>query len=76
MKEHVSFNENVAVGKITAEQKARHWVGQIDNILEKTKLPYGKNTLKEIRKTIVDTGKVTDNQIQAVKNIRWGRDFD
>ncbi len=58
---------------MTDQQKANHWVKQIDNYLENTRRPNLPSTLKGIRSTIKQTGRVTDRQIQAIKNIRWGK---
>ena len=58
---------------MTPKQKADHWAQVIDKYLSNTFQPYGEETLKGIRNTIRETGRVTDKQIQAIKNIRWGK---
>jgi len=52
----------------------KHWVRQIDRMLEKEKR-YQKalGTLRGIKNTIEETGRVTRKQIAAVKNIKYGR---
>ena len=58
---------------MTEEQKAQHWTNVIDKHLNNTFRPFGKEVLEGIRDTIKQTGRVTNKQIQAIKNIRWGR---
>lgn len=58
---------------MTEQQKADHWVNVINNHLNDRFQPFGEQTLKAIRATIKQTGRVTDKQIQAIKNIRWGK---
>lgn len=55
------------------QQKADHWIRQIDRHLTDSIDPRLPEVLKGIKRTIKQTGKVTDRQIQAIKNIRWGK---
>ncbi len=59
---------------ISESVKKLHWLRQIDSIVNKKEVAYAKDTLLGIRNVIQNTGKVTDNQIQAIKNIIWGID--
>lgn len=60
-------------------KKAEHWVRQIDHILDNdVRFVFGKresalDTLKGIKENVQNRGTITDNQIQAIKNIRWGK---
>lgn len=64
---------------MTDLQKATHWVKQIDRILSKDERfalkqwKSGIATLKGIKNSIEDRGFVTENQIQAIQNIKWGK---
>lgn len=64
---------------MTKEQKALHWIRQIDRTLQTDKRfklnrwQSGKNNLLGIRQRIIDAGEVTKNQIQAIKNIKYGK---
>ena len=59
---------------ISESVKKLHWLRQIDRVINKKEVAYAKDTLLGIRNVIQNTGKVTDNQIQAIKNIIWGID--
>ena len=52
------------------------WTQQIDRILEEGDHDWAAATLRGIRETIQRTENVTDNQIQAIKNIKWGKNDD
>lgn len=64
---------------MTEQQIAEHWIKQIDRILSKDErfaLKLWKNgidTLEGIKRVIEERGKVTKNQIQAIQNIKWGK---
>jgi len=59
--------------------KVDHWTKQIDNMLAKDKrfvfnmFPGGRKALEGIKETIEESGEVTLGQIQAIKNIKWGK---
>lgn len=59
---------------ISESVKKLHWLRQIDRVINKKEVAYAKDTLLGIRNVIQNTGKVTDNQIRAIKNIIWGTD--
>ncbi len=59
---------------ITEKQKADHWVKQIDRWMNGRRDLFGKDALKDIRATIKSTERVTKKQIQAIKNIKYGKD--
>lgn len=64
---------------MTDQQVADHWIKQIDRILENDirfayeQWPGGIRALKGIKETIKKSGKVSREQIQAIKNIRYGK---
>lgn len=59
--------------------KVAHWIKQIDRILDNDvrfvfdRRKSAKKALKGIKKTIEETNCVTDNQIQAIQNIKHGK---
>ena len=59
--------------------KANFWLKRIDKILQRDarfvfdRRKSAKETLQGIRNTIANTGRVTDKQIQAIKNIKWSK---
>lgn len=55
--------------------KVKHWLKQIDRILEKRKFPRSKKPLRKIKKTIEETNNVTDAQVRAIKNIQNGKNM-
>lgn len=60
-------------------KKASHWLKQIDRILNNDerfvfdKFPNGKKILKGIKKNVEQQGTITAEQIQAIQNIKWGK---
>lgn len=58
---------------MTDKQKVDHWIRQIDRYLEENKTPVLSDVLKGIRKTIEETGRVTQKQARAIMSIRNGK---
>lgn len=62
-------------------RKAEHWVKQIDHLLNndvrfvygKRKQGKAKETLQGIKEMVEERGTITDKQIQAIKNLKWGK---
>ena len=59
--------------KISEQQKTEHWLKQINDVIDNKHYRWARETLHQIRSTIEETGQVTDRQIQAIKNIKWGK---
>lgn len=53
--------------------KKKHWLNQIDKLLGNFHFNWAHSTLQDIKQTIENTDRITDGQIQAIKNIKWGR---
>lgn len=51
----------------------KHWITQIDRMLEKRRFSSKHEALRDIKNTIEETERVTPNQITAIKNMKWGR---
>lgn len=59
---------------MTDQKKADFWVTQINRILSNNlRFKKGHPTLEGIRDTIKASQKVSEKQIKAIKNIRWGK---
>lgn len=59
---------------MTDQEKANFWIKQIDRLLDNNiRFRNGHSTLEGIKETISSNHFITDKQIQAIKNIRWGK---
>ncbi len=56
--------------------KANYWVKQIKRMLSEKRYKFAKVTLTGILDDVQIEGRITDNQIQAIKNIQWGKNDD
>lgn len=54
----------------------RHWVKQIDRLLEKHNYKWAYDTLEGIKETIQENQEVTRGQIKAIQNITWGKNAE
>lgn len=48
----------------------KHWLKQIDRLLENPCYKWAKDTLKGIKESVQENKAISERQIQAVKNIR------
>lgn len=48
----------------------KHWLKQIDRLLENPRYKWAKDTLKGIKESVQENKAISERQIQAVKNIR------
>jgi len=53
--------------------RAQFWAGRIDEMLKNFNYKSAHETLRGIKETLEETGEATPRQVQAIKNIRWGR---
>lgn len=56
------------------DNRVEHWLRVIDGMINLHRYRWARYTLSGIRDTIQESGQVTDEQIQAIRDIKWGED--